>query len=102
MKNIKKTAIAMTLGILAFGFSAFKTKEKSSVYVYYKVDMTYPLANNANGYAYYGSDHCETGGNLCTAQWDIGSNPAPVTDGTPLPTTGVTFITNSVVNGHFE
>ncbi|MEJ2882467.1 hypothetical protein [Pedobacter sp. GR22-6] len=102
MNNLKKTVFALGLGILAFGFSAFKTKEKSSVYIYYKVNYsTYPAANNPNGYMYYSADHCEAGGTLCSAQWDIGSSSAP-TDGDPLPLTGVTFITNSVITGHFE
>lgn len=101
MKNIKKMAFALVLGLFAFGFSAFKSKEKQSIFLYYKVDMTYPAANNPNGYKYYDEDRCEPTGTLCTARWDIGSHAAP-TNGVSLPLTGVTFQTNSVALGSFE
>lgn len=103
MKNLKKTTFALTLAVLAFGFSAFKTKEKrdSNIFVYYKVDFSYPAANHPAGYVYYADDYCYPAGSLCSAQWDIGANPPP-SDGDPLPLTGVTFQTGSVITGHFE
>ena len=101
MKNIKKMGFALLLGLFAFGFSAFKSKQPKTVYFYYKVDPTYPIANDPRGYKYYDEDRCETGGAICMAGWDIGSNPTP-TNGDNLPLIGVTFQTNTAVPGHFE
>jgi len=102
MTNIKKTCFGLLLAGLAFGFSAFKNVQRSKILTYYKVNMPgYPSATDPRGYTYYSSNRCETNGNLCSAQWDIGSNPSP-SDGTPLPTTGVTFQTGSIMAGHFE
>ncbi len=102
MNNLKKTAFALGLGVLSFGFSAFKTKEKRSTLTYYKTNWTHPSPSDPRGYEYYSGDHCETIGDVCSAQWNIGTNPIPSVDGTPLPLTGVTFITNSTIPGHFE
>lgn len=102
MDRIKKAALGVLLACLAFGFSAFTTLKKRAIVVYYKTNMTYPAANDPRGYNYYSGDRCENGGNLCSAQWNLGANPSPTTEGQVLPLTGVTFQTNSVVTGHFE
>ena len=99
MKNIKKMGFAMLLGLFAFGFSAFKSKQPKTVYFYYKVDLTYPIANDPRGYKYYDDDRCELGGALCGARWDIGTRPTP-TNGDSLPLSGITFQTDTP--GHFE
>ena len=62
----------------------------------------YPNPADPRGYAHFNTDRCEAGGNVCTAQWDIGPNYVPSMDGEPLPLSGVTFIPGSVVTGHWE
>ena len=101
MNNIKKTAFGVLVAGLAFGFSAFSTKDTGSVFTYYKTDMTYPSATDPRGYHYYSGDWCSAGGQLCTAQWAL-SYGFPSNDGDPLPTTGVTFMPGTVTSGHFE
>lgn len=102
MNKFKKAAFGVLIAGLAFGFSAFTTVNKRGIVVYYKIDMTNPLPNNPNGYFYYSEDRCEAGGDVCTAQWNIGGNPIPTQDGDALPSTGVTFQPGSVRSGHFE
>ena len=102
MKNIKKMGFALLLGLFAFGFSAFKSKQPKTVYFYYKVDpINYPNANDPLGYKYYDEDRCESGGALCIAQWDIATHPIPK-NGDSLPVIGVTLQANTAVAGHFE
>lgn len=101
MNSLKKTVLTFGLGVLVFGLSAFKAKRDSFVFVYYKVEKSHPAANNPHGYMYFEADHCEAGGDLCSAQWDIGWWTPPA-DGNWLPTTGVFFQTGSVVTGHYE
>lgn len=101
MNKVKKIAFGTLIAGLAFGFSAFTTLNKRGIFVYYKIDMTNPLPNNPSGYYYFTDDRCESGGEVCHAQWNIGSHPVP-NIGDPLPTTGVTFQTGSVRTGHFE
>jgi hypothetical protein len=101
MNKLKKTALGVVVAGLAFGLSAFSTLKTNSVFTYYKKDLTYPAANDPRGYVYYSGDHCALGGNICTAEWDIGANPTPA-NGDSLPTTGVTFQTGSAIDGHFE
>lgn len=102
MNNIKKGAIGVLAAGLALGVSMYSTKKTQTVFMYYKTDMTYPSPTDPRGYEYYSGDRCETGGTVCTADWDIGGNPPPNNDGDPLPTTGVTFQANSTKSGHFE
>nr|WP_068888691.1 hypothetical protein [Pedobacter panaciterrae] len=102
MNNIKKAVLAVLIAGMAFGFSAFTTIKSSSIVVYYKADMMNPLPTDPSGYRYYSGDRCEPLGNLCSAQWQIGSNPIPTTDGTPLPASGRTLVTGSIIAGHFE
>ncbi|WEK18610.1 MAG: hypothetical protein P0Y49_17620 [Candidatus Pedobacter colombiensis] len=102
MNKIKKAAFGVLVAGLAFGFSAFTTIKKSSVFTYYQVNNPYAAPSNPNGYAYYSGDRCEAGGNLCTAQWDIGLNPPPFFEGQALPPTGVTLQTSTITSGHFE
>ena len=102
MNKIKKAAFGILVAGLAFGISAFATIKKQSVITYYKVDMTYPSPSNPTGYVYFSSDRCESGGDVCTAEWNIGSNPAPTSDGTLLPISGVSFVSGSTRSGHFE
>ena len=101
MKNLKKTGLAALVAILAFSFSAFTTVKNRIKVRYYKVNMAYSSPNDPNGYEYYDDDHCETVGLLCSAEWIL-TGAAPTVDGTPLPLTGVTFVTGSVAEGHFE
>lgn len=101
MNRFKKAAFGVLVAGIAFGFSAFTTIKKNSVIRYYKTDLAYPSASNPNGYRYFSSDMCVPTGSLCSAMWDIGSNPPP-SDYDPLPTTGVTFQTGSAEPGHFE
>lgn len=102
MNKTKKAAFGVLLAGLTFGFSAFTTLKKRVILVYYKTDMSYPSANDPRGYKYYSGDRCETGGTLCSAQWNLGSNPSPTGDGQSLPLMGVTFQTGSEVTGHFD
>lgn len=102
MDGIKKAALGVLLAGLAFGFSAFTTLKKRSIVVYYKTNMSYPVANDPRGYKYYLGDRCESTGDLCSAQWNLGTNPPPTIDGQALPLIGVTFQTSSVIPGHFE
>lgn len=101
MSKIKKVAFGVLIAGLAFGFSAFQTIKLSTVFVYYKTDTDYP-ATDHRGYKYYSGDRCETLGDVCSAEWDIGENTAPILEGTPLPNTGVTLQANSILPGHFE
>ncbi|WP_316818800.1 hypothetical protein [Pedobacter nyackensis] len=101
MNNIKKGAIGVLAAVLALGAGLYSIKTQS-VFTYYKTDMTYPSPNDPRGYKYYSEDMCLPGGTLCTANWELGSNPAPSTDGQSLPTTGVTFQSGTVTSGHFE
>ncbi|TKC06201.1 hypothetical protein [Pedobacter frigoris] len=101
MNKIKKVALGILMAGLAFGFSAFTTVKKRSVLIYYKVNMSYPNANDPRGYEYYSGDMCAPGGNTCSAQWDIGTH-LPPTDGDALPISGVTFQTGSVYSGHAD
>ncbi|KLT67113.1 hypothetical protein [Pedobacter sp. BMA] len=88
---------------LIVGSSAFTAKNKRAVIRYYKVDaINYPNASDPNGYQYFSGDRCENGGSLCSMEWDLGSNPSPTADGTPLPTTGVTQQSDTLEPGHFE
>lgn len=102
MNKIKKAAFGVLIAGLAFGFSAFTTMKKSSIYYYYQVLNPYASPSNPAGYVYYSGDRCESGGNVCGARWDIGTHIPPVADGSALPLTGVTYQANSVVSGHFE
>lgn len=102
MNNIKKGAIGVLAAVLALGVGIYSTTKTQTVFTYYKTDMTYPSPTDPRGYEYYSGDRCETGGTLCKAQWDLGSNPPPSTDGQSLPTTGVTFQASSARSGHFE
>ncbi|MNJ87607.1 hypothetical protein D3C87_51300 [compost metagenome] len=102
MNKIKKAAFGVLVAGLAFGFSAFTTIKKSSIYSYYQVTNPYAIPSSPVGYAYYSGDRCEEGGTVCAARWDIGTNAPPTADGQALPSTGVTFQTNSVISGHFE
>lgn len=101
MNKLRKVTFGILVGGLAFGFSAFTTIKKSSVLTYYKVNMSYPSANDYHGYVYYSDDRCVSGGSLCKATWNIGLNALPQ-DGDPLPSTGITFISGSAYSGHFE
>lgn len=102
MNNIKKAALGVLVAGLAFGFSAFTTIKRGSIVRYYKGSMTNTPPNDPAGYFYYSGDRCEFGGNVCSAKWNIGSNPLPTVDGTPLPPTGISFVEGSVTTGHFE
>lgn len=102
MNKIKKAAFGVLIAGLAFGFSAFTTIKKRNVYYYYQVANSYGTPSNPNGYAYYSGDRCEPTGNVCSSQWDIGTNTPPTADGAVLPLTGVTFQSGSVISGHFE
>jgi hypothetical protein len=102
MKRFKNAGFGVLVAGIAFGLSAFTTLKKRSVFVYYKTDMFYPNANDPRGYKYYSGNRCAAGGNLCCAQWELGTNPSPTADGEALPTTGVIFQTGSVVTGHFD
>lgn len=101
MNRLKKATFGVLVAGLAFGFSAFTTIKKRTVLIYYKTDFTYGNANDPRGYTYYEGDMCVTGGSLCSAQWDIGTNGYP-SDGSSLPLTGVTFQTGTAYGGHFE
>lgn len=101
MNRIKKAAFGVLVAGLAFGFSAFTTVKKRSVLVYYKTNLTYSSPSDPRGYTYYEEDRCANGGSICSAQWDIGTNPFP-SDGQPLPNTGVTFQSGFSLSGHFE
>lgn len=100
MKTIKKATFGALLALLTFGFSAFTTISRSNEFTYYKTN-TSSLATDPNGYQYFSEDRCELSGSVCSAIWNIGSNPAP-TEGAYLPATGVTLITSSITPGHFE
>ncbi|MFA4869270.1 MAG: hypothetical protein WC623_13780 [Pedobacter sp.] len=100
MNKLKKTALGAIVAGLAFGLSAFSTLKTSTVFTYYKTDLSYPAADY-RGYVYYSGDRCESGGEVCSAQWDIGLN-IPPTNGALLPATGVTFQTGTVIDGHFD
>jgi hypothetical protein len=103
MNNIKKTVLGMLIAALAFGVSAYTTIKNGAIVKYYKTDAeTYPNANDPRGYQYYSDDRCESGGNLCSARWDLGTNPPPMNEGATLPLIGVTFQTSSGIGGHFE
>lgn len=101
MNRFKKATFGVLIAGLAFGFSAFTTVRKSTVFTYYKTNMTYPNTNDPRGYTFYEGDWCLQGGDLCSAKWDIGANSSPL-DGMPLPLAGVTFQTGTVLDGHFE
>jgi hypothetical protein len=101
MNNIKKTVLGMLIAALAFGISAFTTVRNGAIVRYYKTDTGFPAANDPRGYEYYSGERCETGGNLCSAEWNIGTNPAPTSDGDTLPT-GASFQEGSAMPGHFE
>lgn len=101
MNKIKKVAFGVLVAGLAFGFSAFKAMKTTTVFVYYKTDTDF-AANDHRGYKYYSGDRCEPIGTICSAQWDIGTNPVPELDGEPLPSTGVTFQSGSVIPGSFD
>jgi hypothetical protein len=101
MNRLKKATFGVLVAGLAFGFSAFTTIKKSSVVIYYKTNPSYPNANDPRGYIYYEGDMCSAGSNVCSAQWDIGTNMYPG-DGQPLPTIGVTFQTGTAYTGQFE
>jgi hypothetical protein len=102
--NIKKIALSGLVACLVVGFSAFTSAEKQNIVRYYKVDLaTYPDADDPEGYAYYADmDRCDPIGDLCSAEWELGLNPIPTVDGTPLPTSGVTFQIGTVEAGKFE
>ncbi|ATP56519.1 hypothetical protein CPT03_08550 [Pedobacter ginsengisoli] len=102
MNNIKKAALGVLVAGIAFGFSAFTTIKSGPIITYYKVGTTYPLPTDPRGYIYYSGDRCEVGGEVCSAQWDIGTNAPPTGDGTLLPTTGISFVAGSVTTGRFE
>ncbi|MHA4893571.1 hypothetical protein ACXZ1K_02370 [Pedobacter sp. PWIIR3] len=93
--------MAAALAILAFGFSAFTTVKDSNILRYYKTDATLSGASSPTDYLYYAGDRCEVTGALCSAEWDIGNNPAPA-DGDPLPAAGISFVAGSEFAGHFE
>lgn len=101
MNKLRKVTFGILVASLAVGFSAFTNIKKSNVLTYYKVNMSYPNANDYRGYVYYSDDRCEIGGSLCRATWNIGLNPTPI-DGDPLPGTGITFMSGSAYSGHFE
>lgn len=101
MNRLKKAAFGVLIAGIAFGFSAFTTVKNSNIKKYYKTDLTYPNASDPRGYIYYAENRCEAGGDLCTALWDIGSNPSPG-NGTTLPLIGVTFQVGSAIDGHFD
>jgi hypothetical protein len=100
MNNIKKTVLGMVIAALAFGISAFTTVRNGAIVRYYKTNTVYPAANDPRGYKYYSGERCEPAGTLCSAEWDIGTNPTP-SDGDTLPT-GASFQENSATPGHFE
>jgi hypothetical protein len=101
MNNITKTGMGLLIAVLAFGFSAFTTLKTTGVYTYYKTSLTYPDADDPKDYRYYAGDRCTDGGNLCSANWDIGANAAP-SEGDPLPISGAVFQSESATRGHFE
>ena len=101
MNRIKKAVFGVLVAGLAFFFSAFTTVKRQSILTYYKTDMTFINANDPRGYKYYSDDRCESEGNLCSANWNIGTNPTP-SEGDALPALGVTFIANTITDGHFE
>lgn len=102
--NLKKVALSLLVVGLAISTQAFKSVSSRSVIKYYKVDIVnHPDADDPQGYAYYSDmDRCEPLGDLCSAEWDLGLNPTPTIDGTPLPTSGVTFQTGTVEAGRFD
>jgi hypothetical protein len=102
MKNFKQIAFGLLVSAMVIGFSAFTSAKKDvNIVTYYKTNPSTPASNPAS-YQFYNEDRCESGGSLCTAQWDIGSNPTPTVDGTALPSSGVTFQSGSQTDGHFE
>lgn len=103
MKNLKKMILGFAAVALIVGGSAFTNANKRVAIRYYKVDpVNFPSASDPNGYEYYAADRCAPGGSLCSVEWELGSNPTPSTDGTPLPTTGVTIQTSTLQDGHFD
>ncbi|WP_448103902.1 hypothetical protein [Pedobacter panaciterrae] len=102
MNNIKKAALGVLIAGFSFGFSAFTTIKRTNKVLYYKTDITFPLPSDPRGYRYYSGDRCEPMGSLCSAQWDIGLNTHPTLDGTLLPVSGMTYVSGSMVTGHFE
>jgi hypothetical protein len=101
MNNIKKTGLGLMVAVLAFSFSAFTTVKKRTVLRYYKTNMMYPNATDPRGYQYYSGDMCASGGDICSAEWDIGTN-FPPGDSDALPMSGITYQPSSVLNGHFD
>lgn len=101
MNRLKKATFGVLVAGLAFGFSAFTTVKKRSIVRYYKTDLAYPSASNPNGYTYFSGDMCAPVGNICSAEWDIGTWPFP-SEYDALPISGITFQTGSVATGHFE
>jgi hypothetical protein len=102
MKNFKQIALGLMVGAMAIGFSAFtNAKRDVKIITYYKTIPTTP-ASDPTSYKFYNGDRCLPSGVLCTAQWDIGSNPTPTVDGTALPASGVTFQVGTETDGHFQ
>lgn len=101
MNRFKKATFGVLVAGLAFGFSAFTTTKKSSIIRYYKTDLAYPILTDPRGYKYFTTDMCGNGTGVCSAEWDIGSNPAP-SNYDELPTSGVTFQPGTGEPGKFE
>lgn len=101
MNRLKKATFGILVAGLAFGFSAFTTTKKGTVLIYYKTNLSYPNANDPRGYTYFEGDMCTAGSNICSAQWDIGTNGYP-SDGSNLPMTGVTFQPGTAYTGQFD
>lgn len=100
MNRIKKAVFGVLVAGLAFGFSAFKTVKRQNILTYYKTDVNYPVASDYNGYSYFSGDRCESSGNLCSADWDIGSSTTP-SEGSKLPATAI-IVPGTITTGHFE
>lgn len=81
MHNTKKIAIALMVGAMAIGFSAFKNvakKTQLSTFRYYSTSGTVGDTNPAD-YVYQdnGTDLCTSSSKECSAEWTTTNAPSP-------------------------
>ena len=98
MKNFKKIAVALLVGVMAIGFSAFTSiKKQSSIYFGQTSLNHYVRLSGAP------SGDCETATtNACTIRYEAANAPTvssfDITSSTPAPPNGVASAAKTLYN----
>ena len=87
MKNFKKIAFGLLVGVLSIGFSAFTNAHKKlPPQTFTFVHLTHDGSNNRTDYVYRANlGNCLSSSNNCTSLWTENITGTPAEGANPIP-----------------